>query len=158
MLASLYIKIKDQNLVPFNQKEWAEFLRTDGDVFCKRTTRTRTDAQNNSLHLYFEMVSRALDEKHFTFGLMIGNKSIQLEPTPTFVKEGIWKPIMKALLGKKSTKELNKTSDIDKIYDTMNKFLSEAPFFIHVPFPNEEKVETKVLETNEDHLLDKQIF
>ena len=54
------------------------------------------------------------------------------------VKEYIWRPIQKAQLGKKSTTELT-TKDIDKVFETINRFLGEK-HKVHVPFPSIEEV------------------
>ena len=131
------------NIVPDNRKEWSQFLLDNEgkSIQIKRTTYIRTDAQNNSIHKYFEMVSTALTEKGLTFDLKMGEKIVKLDWTPNLVKEAMWKPIMKALVGKSSTTQMDKVEDINKIYDHINKFLSEN-FFIHVPFPHEEKDES----------------
>ena len=54
------------------------------------------------------------------------------------VKNYIWRPIQEAQLGKKSTTELT-TKDIDKVFETINRFLGEK-HKIHVPFPSMEEV------------------
>src|ERR1039458_6071138 len=126
----LYARVLDMNIVPSNRVEYIDFLtRNEGkDIQIKRTTYIRTDAQNNSIHKYFEMVSTALSEKGLTFDLNMGKKVVKLEWTPNLVKEAMWKPIMKALCGKTSTTQMDKVEDINKIYDHINKFLSENFF------------------------------
>lgn len=155
----VYGKIKDMGIVPNSQREWLDFLEINEnkDVQIKRTTYVRTEAQNNAIHKYFEMVSTSLTEKGLTFDLKIGGKIVKLDWTPNLVKEAMWKPIMKALVGKSSTTQMDKVEDINKIYDHINKFLSEN-FQLHVPFPHEEKEKEIVLKTNDDHLLNNQIL
>jgi len=52
------------------------------------------------------------------------------------IKEMIWKPIQHSLFGKKSTTELLRSEEIDKIYDVINKHLAEN-FLIEIPpFPS----------------------
>ena len=142
----IYGRIIDMNFVPSNRADWVQFLTVneDKDVVVKKTTYTRTDAQNNALHKYFEMVSTALTEKGLTFDYNMGKKVVKLEWTPTLVKEAMWKPIMKALTSKTSTTQMDKVEDINKIYDHINRFLSET-YFIYVPFPSEVK-EDKLVE------------
>ena len=59
--------------------------------------------------------------------------------TKLSIKEYIWKPILKAMTGKEST-TLMDTKDIDKIYDVVNRHISEK-WGISVPFPTEEQAE-----------------
>jgi hypothetical protein len=97
----------------------------------------RTLKQNNSLHKYFELVSDALNEKGLDFTQIFKN-TVAIMITPAIVKECMWKPIQKSMFKKESTTKLNKKEEIDKIYDVMNKFLSEK-FEIYIEFPNKEK-------------------
>jgi len=53
------------------------------------------------------------------------------------VKTFLWKPIMKLQLGKKSTTEMT-SGDIDKVFDTLNRHLSQ--FGISEPFPSIETI------------------
>lgn len=94
----------------------------------------RTLKQNNSLHKYFELVSDALNEKGLDFTQIFKNP-VAIMITPEIVKECMWKPIQKSMFKKESTTKLNKKEEIDKIYDVMNKFLSEK-FGIYIEFPN----------------------
>jgi len=52
------------------------------------------------------------------------------------IKNHIWRPVQDIFLDKKSTTELT-TSDIDRIYDIINKRLGEK-FGVHVDFPSED--------------------
>ena len=99
----------------------------------KETTeeKQRTLQQNKALHLLFEMLAEELNEK----GLDMRKT---LKPSKDMVKEYIWRPIQKAQLGKKSTTERT-TKDIDKVFETINRFLGEK-HKVHVPFPSIEEV------------------
>lgn len=85
---------------------------------------TRTTQQNKSLHLFFEQLAEAMNEKHCDMRMII-RKDIEIEWSKETVKEFIWKPLQNALYGKKSTTELLKTQEIDKIYDYIVKIISE---------------------------------
>lgn len=137
----IYGKVISMKLVPSNLKEYMQFLENEEGKswVLQRTTRTRTDVQNRALHKYFEMVSTALSEAGHTFDLTIGKKIVKLEWTPTLVKEAMWKPIQKALIGKSSTTKLDKTTEINQVYEHINRFLSNKPICIYVPFPHEDK-------------------
>ena len=54
------------------------------------------------------------------------------------IKEYLWRPIMKAQLGKESTTELN-TKDIDKVFETIVRHLGEK-FGIELQFPSVESL------------------
>jgi hypothetical protein len=54
------------------------------------------------------------------------------------VKEHLFKPVMRAQLGKTSTKDLS-TKEIDMVFDTLTKHLGEK-FGLHVEFPSTESI------------------
>ncbi len=94
----------------------------------------RTEQQNKALHVYFGLLADALNEAGYTIQYTLKHK-IDLDWSPDSVKELLWRPAQKAILKKKSTKALKKHSDIDKIYDHLNRHLGEK-LGIHVPFPS----------------------
>lgn len=146
MINLIYAKIKDRRIVADNQREGSQFmLDNEGKrIQIKRTTYVRTEAQNSSLHLYLDMVARELNAAGISLRLVMEKmQDFQTDCTKDNLKEVMWRPVQKALTGKKSTTQLDKHSEIDQIYDHLNKFLSET-FFIHVPFPHEDKVEAKI--------------
>jgi hypothetical protein len=97
------------------------------------TDQPRTETQNRSLHLYFTHLAEALNEAGLDMRKIL-KPSIDIPWTPSSIKEFLWRPIMKAQLGIESTKDLT-TKDIDKIYDTINRHLSEK-FGLTVEFPS----------------------
>ncbi len=134
-------KIQDLQLKPRNQTEWLDYLEKHDkqDVWWEidRETKVRTPKQNDSLHLYYEMLAKELNDSGLDMRKVL-KPSVDIEWTKENIKEYIWRPIQKTLTGKDSTKELDKTTDIDKIYETINRYLSQK-FKIHVPFPTEKK-------------------
>lgn len=96
----------------------------------------RTDQQNKALHKYFELVADELNSAGFTVQLVLKEK-MDLDWQPSMVKELLWRTAQQALLGKSSTTELRKQEDIDRVYDHINRHLSEK-FGLHVPFPSHE--------------------
>jgi hypothetical protein len=101
----------------------------------------RTLPQNSALHLYYTLLANEFNEN----GLDVMHtlrQDIEVPWTPILVKELIWKKIQKVMLNKKSTTELSKTEDIDKIYDTINRWTS-IKFGISIPFPSEEELNNK---------------
>lgn len=106
----------------------------------------RTEKQNAALHLYFTLLSEALNESGMDMKQFI---KVDIQWTPTSVKEQLWKPLQKVLLNKISTKKLNKTEEINLIYDNLNRIIIErTKGEVQVPFPSieillDEKEDTK---------------
>ena len=93
----------------------------------------RTSRQNRALHLYFVLLSKALNDGGFDMRFVI-KKDVDIPFTPETVKSHLWKPIMEAYLDKSSTAKL-KSKDIDPIFDILNRHIGERTG-IHVPFPS----------------------
>lgn len=86
-----------------------------------KSAKQRTLTQNRALHKYCSMLSDALNDAGFDFRTFI-KEGIEVPFTPDLVKEHIWKPVQKAVLGIESTTEA-KTSDYSKVYDAINLHL-----------------------------------
>jgi len=100
----------------------------------KPLTGRRTDAQNRALHEYFTQLANALNEAGFDIRKTI-REGIDIPWTKNSVKEYLWRPVQEAYLKKHSTTELNKTKDIDAVYDIVNRAISER-CGVSVPFPS----------------------
>jgi hypothetical protein len=94
--------------------------------------KTRTLRQNNSLHLYFEQLAEALRDAGYDMRSII-REGIPIPCTAYHIKESLWRPTQKQMLGKDSTTKLT-TEEIDKVYDVINRAIGER-FGIYVPFP-----------------------
>lgn len=97
----------------------------------------RTLQQNAALHLFFTQLAEELNEKGFDMRTLI-RPEIELSWTPYNVKQYLWKPLQEKLLGKKSTTKLNKTEDINLVYDNLNRILIERTKgeINFIPFPS----------------------
>lgn len=98
-------------------------------------TKQRTSQQNKALHAYFQLVSEALNDAGLDMKAVL-KPSVDINWSPMTVKDFLWRPVQTLQLGKRSTTEMN-TKDIDVIYDTINRHLSEK-FNLHIPFPSNE--------------------
>lgn len=96
----------------------------------------RTSQQNRALHKYFELLAEEFNNAGYSVQLILSQK-MDLNWDGQMVKDLLWRPAQQALLRKKSTTELSKQQDIDKVYEHLNRHISEK-FFIHVPFPHAE--------------------
>ena len=134
------VLIKDGQIVytPQLKRYISNFEGKQIDIFPKLHRKRRTDKQNAALHLYFTQISEALNDAGFDMKKLI-KKEIDIPWTPLNVKEYLWRPIQRELLRKKSTTEL-KTTDIDKVYDVLNRLLGERTG-IFIPWPCIEELE-----------------
>lgn len=122
---------KLSNLITHIQKEWElhhwlSVKITNGKI---RSTR-----QNAALHAWFrdvanELNAKGIDYKHFF-------TRFDFEFTEHSVKDHLWKPVQKAVLGTDETHKLER-DQVSKIYDVLNRKLSEHG--IHIPLGKEFK-------------------
>ena len=97
----------------------------DGDYSIEITKykKTRSSQQNNALHLWFDLLSQEFNKQGVDMRAIIRN-DIDIMWTPYSVKEYLWRPVQKQMFGKKSTTKIT-TEEINKIYDIINKTISE---------------------------------
>lgn len=95
----------------------------------------RTTSQNSALHLYFQLLADELNGAGLSIQHVLAKYRVELDWDGGSVKENLWRPIQKALLGKLSTTELSKQQDIDRVYEHINRFVSQMG--VHVSFPND---------------------
>lgn len=93
----------------------------------------RTIQQNKAVHKFFEKLSEELNNAGYTV-LKTLRKDIEIDWTPTLIKELIWKQIQKAMYDKSHTSELS-SGELQMVYETLNRHLGER-FGIYVPFPS----------------------
>jgi len=98
-----------------------------------KTEKKRTLRQNNSLHLYFNHLSKALNDAGLDVQTTLKH-NISVPWSDKTVKELIYKPILKAQLGKDSTTQMT-TKEIDLVFDTITRFTSEK-LGLQVDFPS----------------------
>ena len=93
----------------------------------------RTIQQNKALHLYFTHLADELNDAGFDMRKTL-KPSVEIPWSAKTIKEYIWRPIMTAQLGKKSTTEMT-TRDIDTVFDTITRHLANR-FKLTVEFPS----------------------
>ncbi len=130
-------KISDGKLEIINREEFRKYLASLGDrritIRIEKVSDKRTLKQNKALHKYFELLAEALNESGWDMKKTI---KVDVPWTKDTVKEYLWRPVQKAYLKKHSTTELNKQQDITKIYDIINRAISERTG-VSVPFPSD---------------------
>lgn len=96
----------------------------------------RTPRQNKALHLYFQKVADMLNEAGLDMRRVL-KPDVEIPWTKDSVKQYMWKPIQKVMLGIDSTADMS-TKDLDPVFETMNRHL--AKHGIHQPFPSIESI------------------
>jgi len=100
----------------------------------------RTSRQNRSLHLMFSQLADELNEAGFDMKRTL-KPEIEIAWNEYMVKEYLWRPLQKAMLGKQSTTELT-TKEIDKVFDNLARHLNQK-LGLELFFPS---VETLMME------------
>lgn len=94
--------------------------------------RTRTNAQNRSLHKYCSDVARELNNSGIGIDLFF--KNVEADHTMESVKF-LWQGFAMAKYGKSGTSKLT-TSEINAVFEEVNRHLGNLG--VHIPFPSEE--------------------
>lgn len=126
-------KIDNGQIIPYSLDDKNALADLKNGVYQVdvRNMDMRTIKQNSAMHKYFSMLSDKLNEG----GLSVAKTlKIDIEWTPTSVKDLLWRPIQEAVLDKKSTTKLTK-DEITKVYDVLNRALAER-FGMSVEFPS----------------------
>lgn len=100
----------------------------------KTESSKRTAQQNKAMHLWFTMVADALNAAGLDMRKTL-KPEIEIPWSGENVKDFLWRPVQKTMLGVDSTTDLKSKDDIDKVYDVLNRHLGEK-FQIHIPFPD----------------------
>ena len=139
----LYSKMENGVLRYVENAEYKEFCAKNssykGLIYAipHKTTQERTLDQNAALHKFFDIWAKDLNEHGLTVQAVFAKK-METNWNETLMK-GFWKEAQERIIGKKSTSELNKTSDIDLILDHFTRHFAnefdgyELPEFPHDP-------------------------
>ena len=97
----------------------------------------RTIQQNRALHKLFDLYAETLNNAGLDMKRTL-KQDAEIPWRQETVKEFLWRPVQKALLGKVSTTELT-TKEIDEVFEVLNKHLGQT-HGVHVPFPSIEGI------------------
>lgn len=103
----------------------------------KQEEKQRTLKQNRAMHKYFQHLADELNDSGLDMRRTLKH-DISIPWSGKTIKEFIWKPILKAQLGKESTTEMN-TKDIDSVFETITRHMGEK-FGLQVDFPSIESL------------------
>lgn len=144
---------EDGKLAIDTPRLWKEHLAgfPDGTklvISVERRRSKRTDQQNKALHVYYQLLADELNGAGYPIKLVLSKYKTDIDWDMQSVKDLIWRPIQKALLGKTSTTELSKQGDIENVYEHINRFVGEN-FGVFVPFPVDEQRQKEKAYTTE---------
>lgn len=131
---------RENMLIPYDKEEIEKLNKLKDGIYQVKLSNMdlRTLAQNRAFHLYFTMVAVQLNNSGLYINKLIKEEKYKadIDWSGDLVKNQLWRPIMEAILDKKSTTQLEK-AEVDRVYNTLNRYLSGIG--ISVPFPNREK-------------------
>ena len=98
----------------------------------------RTLTQNAAIHLYCERLAQRLNAAGFEriISSEVLSKPVECPWSKESVKESIWLPVMLAVTGHGSTRDLN-TKEVGEIYEIIHRHLAQN-FGIECEFPHRE--------------------
>ena len=106
----------------------------------EKSEKPRTLKQNRALHLMFTQLAQDLNDSGLDMRKTL-KPGIDIPWSGKTIKEYLWRPIMKAQLGKESTTEMT-TKDIDRVFETIARHLG-LKFGIQLEFPSIESLMMK---------------
>ncbi len=98
------------------------------------TPARRTLRQNKALHKGFALLAERLNESGLEMRAVL-KPDVKIWWTPETTKEHLYKPLEKAMYGKRSTTELS-TTEISKVWEQLNQILGEKYGVENVEFPS----------------------
>jgi len=104
---------------------------------CKKEINVRTNLQNRSLHKYFELLAKALDDAGYDVKTTI-REDLDIPWSDVMVKELIWRKVQQVYKKVNSTTKL-KREDVSNIYEIVNRELANRTG-VSVPFPNKDNL------------------
>jgi hypothetical protein len=104
-----------------------------GDIDLVVSKKQRTKRQNNSLHLYLEMLADALNERGLDMKKVL-KEEVDIPWNKDLAKEFLWTPLQLAVLGVESTTKPD-TTGYSKVYDVLNRHIAEK-FGVRVLWPS----------------------
>jgi len=146
--ATIYYRLRDISQLKDPQSKLIEFL---GEY---KPRLKRTSSQNRALHLLFTEISNDCMAKGIEMRQLVRDE-VPIQATPENIK-WLWKLLQEALFKTKSTTELEKTGQIETVYDNFNSILIERtkgeiclPPFPHDPDKTKDMEELQTTPTRE---------
>lgn len=136
---NITLKLENGHFIPYDKLEKDKLDKLKDGIYEVKLSNMdlRTLTQNRAFHLYFTMVAVQLNNSGLYINKLIKENKYKadIDWSGDLVKNQLWRPIMEAILDKKSTTQLEK-AEVDRVYNTLNRYLSNMG--ISIPFPNAE--------------------
>jgi len=100
------------------------------------TGKQRTNLQNAALHKYFSMLADSLNDAGWDMKKTL-KPEIDIPWNCETIKEYLWRPIQKAVIGKTSTTKADRT-EYTKVYETLNRYTS-SKLGVSIPWPSKDE-------------------
>jgi hypothetical protein len=123
------IKLKTKSKAEAIEKIKKAFNTTSIKCLEKR----RTTQQNRALHLFFTLLATELNQSGYDMKKLF-REEIDIPWNSYNIKNFLWRPMQKAITGKRSSTQLSR-QDIDRIYEPLMKTIGERTG-IYVPWPD----------------------
>jgi len=94
----------------------------------------RTLKQNAAIHVLFRDLAKCLNDGGFDMKATL-KPEVEIPWTEEMVKEHLFKPVMKVMLGKDSTADAT-TTDYSAVYDVVARHLAQSLGITPPPFPS----------------------
>lgn len=128
----LYDLKEEPDRVKF-KKYCDKVLRLGKKVELKEVKITRSQQQNQALHVFFTIISYELNEMGVEFCYTgASGRNFNTRYTPDIVKNYFWRPLQITLFDIKSTTKIN-TQQINEITDVIIKFFGDRGVVVGFP-------------------------
>ena len=99
---------------------------------------TRSQRQNNALHLYCENLAIALNDAGYDQRAVLEKmkEGVEVPWSKSTVKENLWKPIQAHMFRQDSTTRL-KRPEVDQVYQVLSRWIAQN-FGVTTNFPEEQ--------------------
>jgi hypothetical protein len=108
-------------------------LPKDGEYVVEFKKQNRTISQNKALHLFYKHLAEALNDAGYDMKKTL-RQELDIPWSPYNVKEFLWRPLMLAMTGKKSTAHIT-TDEINKIKEVLDREIGNRTG-VYVEFPS----------------------
>lgn len=92
----------------------------------------RSSKQNRALHVFFRIISDALNEAHQYYKYEVLEKEHVIPWNSGIVKDRIWRPLQQAMTQKESTTKIT-VQEVNNIVEQLQRMFSEKGLIIDFP-------------------------
>lgn len=107
----------------------------------------RTTLQNRSLHLYFTLLARALNDAGLDMREVL-KPEVYMPWNKATVKDFLWKPVLRAMFQKDHTAKMT-SKETTEVFETLNRHLGER-FGIHSEWPSLDVIMLKLKDLDDE--------